>query len=134
MTDITPEQRPAVGRLEEWFNERPDSLVANDWSVVRAALAAEHERAARAEARLADAPHEVWCATKDSRRVYEFAPCDCWKSEAVSPFDKELGVNRLTPTDLLMSLAAERDMELVEDWDPSRPDETALPRPHDPRR
>lgn len=29
---------------------------------------------------LEKAPHSPGCATTDSRRVYEFPPCDCWKS------------------------------------------------------
>lgn len=32
---------------------------------------------------IGNAPHSNWCATEDSRRVYEFPSCDCWKADAL---------------------------------------------------
>lgn len=48
------------------------------------ALAAESDRADRAELLIRDAPHESWCASNDwgdDLEPDDAPPCDCWKSE-----------------------------------------------------
>ena len=51
------------------------------------ALAAERDRADRAELLIRDAPHESWCASDDwgnDLNPDDAPPCDCWKSEATA--------------------------------------------------
>ena len=53
-----------------------DNLLA-DWRELEAALAAERDRADRAESLIANAPHSLMCEDPQTG-------CTCWKSEATA--------------------------------------------------
>lgn len=49
-----------------------------------AALAAERARADQAEQRIADAPHDQWCAMPPRWPDYKDVACTCWKSNGAT--------------------------------------------------
>lgn len=68
----------ALNAAITWLHKIRPVVIDDHVSVVLAALAAERDRADRAEAAIAAAPHAGGCLSR-----YE-VPCTCWKSEVIA--------------------------------------------------